>query len=156
MKRRLAASAALLAALVALGTAAYAFVSDFPRGLVVFAAIVLALGTAWIGLLRKGAPRLIGLTIAALLLVVAVVVTLGGGNGWLLAVSIAALLASLAAARRAFEPQHALPPAPPLRQPVLFVNPRSGDGRAARVGLADAAGERGIEVVELHPGEDLE
>jgi diacylglycerol kinase family enzyme len=156
MSRRLAANTALLAALVAVGTAAYAFVSDFPRGLAVFACIVLALGAAWIGLLRKGTPRLAGLALAALLLLGSVAITLGGGNGWLLAVSIAALLASLAAARRAFRPEHELPRAPAPRQPVLFVNPRSGDGRAARVGLAAAARERGIEVVELHPGEDLE
>jgi diacylglycerol kinase family enzyme len=156
MSRRLAALLALLAALVAVGTAAYAFVSEFPRGLVVFACIVLALGAAWISLLRKGPRRTIGLAIAALLLIGAIVVTLGGGNGWLLAVSIATLLASLAAARQAFRPEHELAPAAAApRQPVLFVNPRSGDGRAARVCLAEAARERGIEVVELHPGEDL-
>ena len=35
---------------------------------------------------------------------------------------------------------------------MLFVNPRSGEGRAAEVGLAEAARERGIETVELEPG----
>jgi diacylglycerol kinase family enzyme len=45
--------------------------------------------------------------------------------------------------------------AQPLRQPVLFVNPRSGGGRAARSGLAAGARERGIEVIELRPGDDL-
>jgi diacylglycerol kinase family enzyme len=156
MNRRLAAIAALLCALVAVGTGAYAFVFDFPRGLVVFACILLALAAAWMGLLRKGSARPVGLGLAALLLIASIVVTLGGGNGWLLAVSIATLLASLAAARRAFKPEGELPPAPAPRQPVLFVNPRSGDGRAARVGLVEAARQRGIEVVELHPGEDLE
>jgi diacylglycerol kinase family enzyme len=38
---------------------------------------------------------------------------------------------------------------------VLLINPRSGGGRAARVGLAGRARELGIECVELHPGEDL-
>jgi diacylglycerol kinase family enzyme len=156
MNRRLAAGLALLAALVAVAGAVYAFVSDFPRGLVVFACIVLALGAAWMGLLRKGTTRWLWLGLAALLLVASIVVTLGGGNGWALAASIAALLGSLAAARQAFRPEGELSAAPALRQPVLFVNPRSGDGRAARVGLAAAARERGIEVVELNPGEDLE
>ncbi len=156
MNRRLAACLALLAALLALGSAAYAFVSDFPRGLVVFACVVLALAAAWMGLLRKAATRWLWLGLAALLLAASIVVTFGGGNGWLLAVSIAALIGSLAAARQAFRPAGELPPAPALRQPVLFVNPRSGDGRAERVGLATAARERGIEVVELRPGEDLE
>jgi diacylglycerol kinase family enzyme len=41
------------------------------------------------------------------------------------------------------------------RRPVLFVNPRSGGGKAARASLAEAAGERGIEPVVLTPGDDL-
>lgn len=40
-------------------------------------------------------------------------------------------------------------------RPVLLVNPRSGDGKAARTGLIDAASERGISVVELQPDDDL-
>ncbi len=41
-------------------------------------------------------------------------------------------------------------------RPWLLVDPRSGDGRAGRVGLAGAAGRLGIEVRELGPGEDPE
>jgi diacylglycerol kinase family enzyme len=43
---------------------------------------------------------------------------------------------------------------PPLR-PVLFINPRSGDGKAARAALADRARERGVEPVVFGPGDDL-
>jgi diacylglycerol kinase family enzyme len=43
----------------------------------------------------------------------------------------------------------------PPRCPVLLINPRSGDGRAARVGLADRARERGVEPLVLGPGDDL-
>jgi len=46
-------------------------------------------------------------------------------------------------------------PADPPRRPVLFVNPRSGDGKAARAGLAERAREKGIEAVILAPGQDL-
>jgi diacylglycerol kinase family enzyme len=46
-------------------------------------------------------------------------------------------------------------PADPPRRPVLFVNPRSGDGTAERAGLADRAREKGIETVILAPGQDL-
>jgi len=46
-------------------------------------------------------------------------------------------------------------PADPARRPVLFVNPRSGDGKAARAGLAERAREKGIEAVILAPGQDL-
>jgi diacylglycerol kinase family enzyme len=41
------------------------------------------------------------------------------------------------------------------QRPVLFINPRSGGGRAGRAGLAEAARERGIETVVLQPGDDL-
>lgn len=43
----------------------------------------------------------------------------------------------------------------PPRRPLLFVNPRSGDGAAGRAGLADRARDRGITVVVLGPGHSL-
>jgi diacylglycerol kinase family enzyme len=46
-------------------------------------------------------------------------------------------------------------PADPPRRPVLFINPRSGDGKAARARLAEQAREKGIEAVILDPGQDL-
>ena len=46
-------------------------------------------------------------------------------------------------------------PVDPPRQPVLVVNPRSGDGTAARVKVAERARELGIEVVILAPGKSL-
>jgi diacylglycerol kinase family enzyme len=42
-----------------------------------------------------------------------------------------------------------------LDQPVLFVNPNSGGGRASRARVSELARERGIEVVELAPGQHL-
>src|SRR6478752_5190385 len=47
-------------------------------------------------------------------------------------------------------------PADPPRRPVLFVNPGSGDGKAARAGLAERARAKGIEAVILAPGQDLD
>ena len=43
----------------------------------------------------------------------------------------------------------------PPRQPVLLINPRSGDGKAARVDLAARARDRGIEAVVLGADGDL-
>lgn len=43
----------------------------------------------------------------------------------------------------------------PPQRPVLFINPVSGGGKAARAHLAEAAKDRGIEPVVLGPGEDL-
>jgi diacylglycerol kinase family enzyme len=43
----------------------------------------------------------------------------------------------------------------PPQRPVLLINPRSGDGKAARAALADRARERGVEPVVLRPTDDL-
>jgi diacylglycerol kinase family enzyme len=42
------------------------------------------------------------------------------------------------------------------QRPVLFVNPRSGGGKAARAAVAERARERGIETVIFVPGQSLE
>ena len=46
-------------------------------------------------------------------------------------------------------------PVEPPRRPVLFVNPRSGDGAATRNRVVEQARERGVEAVILGPGDDL-
>ena len=46
-------------------------------------------------------------------------------------------------------------PVKPPRRPVLFVNPRSGDGAAIRHGVVELARERGVEAVTLGSGDDL-
>jgi diacylglycerol kinase family enzyme len=43
----------------------------------------------------------------------------------------------------------------PPKRPVLFVNPRSGGGKAARAGVAEQARARGIETLVLEAGQDL-
>ena len=50
---------------------------------------------------------------------------------------------------------HGWRPADPPRRPVLFVNPRSGDGKAARAGVAEQARAKGIEAIILAPGQNL-
>lgn len=47
------------------------------------------------------------------------------------------------------------PPTGHPRPAVLFVNPRSGDGTAARAAVAERARGRGIEVITLTPGQNL-
>lgn len=46
-------------------------------------------------------------------------------------------------------------PVDPPRSPVLFVNPWSGGGAAARAGVAERARELGVEVIVLGPGHNL-
>ncbi len=156
MSRRLAALIALGGGGLAIAVATYVFVADFPRGLIVVLCVLGALAAAWLGLLRRGPLRLAGIAVAALLVALATATTISGDSVWALGVVIVAFLAGVAGARIAFKPDRSLPWAEPPRQPVLFVNPRSGDGRAEKVGLAAAAEERGLETVVLKPGEDLE
>ena len=56
---------------------------------------------------------------------------------------------------RSSRPATAGGPAGPPQRPVLFVNPKSGDGTASRTALADRARERAIEVVLLGPDQSL-
>lgn len=51
--------------------------------------------------------------------------------------------------------QYGWRPADPARWPVLFVNPGSGDGKAAHARVAEWARDKGIEAVILAPGQDL-
>ena len=51
--------------------------------------------------------------------------------------------------------RHGWRPADPPRRPVLFVNPRSGGGAAARARIAERARERGVEVAILAPEQNL-
>jgi diacylglycerol kinase family enzyme len=95
--------------------------------------------------------------------VVAVVALLGTAallfrnDGWGFLVALVVGVAIFhAAARAAFRVHLRHPAAPPPQRAVLFVNPWSGGGKAAKVGLADEAARRGIRTVELHRGDDLE
>jgi diacylglycerol kinase family enzyme len=156
MSRRLGAIAAVGGGALALAVSVYIFVSDFPRGLAVFVCVLAALAVAWLGLLRRGGRRILALAAAALLLGVAIGTTLSGDNGLALALVVAAFLLALGGARVAFRVERTLPSAAAPRHPVLFVNPWSGDGKAAKANLVEEARKRGIETRELERGDDLE
>jgi diacylglycerol kinase family enzyme len=131
-------------------------VSRFPRGLSVLVVIALALAAAWYGVRRRGTARWIGIAASAVLLIGAVVIVIVEGEVLADVLVIAAIVGSLECARRAFAAHVQLPRATRPRHPVLLYNPRSGDGKAARFHLADEAERRGIEALELEPGNDLE
>ncbi len=142
------------AATVALAVAVA--VSEFPRGLGLLGCVVVAGAAAWYGVLRRGAARGAGLTVAALALAGAVALLVAGGAPFVDLLVVAGLLVSLAAARATLAVHVDLPGAPAPEHPVLFFNPRSGGGKAERFALADEARARGIEPIELKPGDDLE
>jgi diacylglycerol kinase family enzyme len=79
------------------------------------------------------------------------------GAAGLLVVAAGALgyaVAARRALRPAGGPAWAAEPAPAPARPWLLVNPRSGGGKAGRLGLAAAARDRGVRVHQLAPDED--
>jgi diacylglycerol kinase family enzyme len=156
MSRRFGAILALLGGGLALAIAAYVFVADFPRGLIVLACVFAALALAWYGLLRRGGRRWLAAALSLALIAFALAVTIGGDNGLAWVAVTVAFAGGVVGARVAFRPDRSLSRVPAPRHPVLFVNPWSGGGRATDVGLAEAARERGLEVVELGEGDELE
>ena len=157
MRRRVAAVVALVVGTATFALAVAVAVSEFPRGLGLLGCVVIAGAAAWYGALRRG-------------------VAARGGAGRrragarrggraarrgrvLLAelLVVAGLLLSLAAAKRRHQRARGAARARRRRAgPVLFFNPRSGGGKAERFALADEARARGIEPIELSPGDDLE
>jgi diacylglycerol kinase family enzyme len=156
MKRRLAAIVALVVGTATLALAVAVAISEFPRGLGLLACVVIAAASACYGVVRRGVSRLAGLTVAALALAGAVALLVAGGAPLVDLLVLVGLLVSLAAARATLAIHVDLPDAPAPRQAVLFFNPRSGGGKAERFSLASEARARGIEPIELKPGEDLE
>ena len=155
MRPRLAASLSLLLAAAAVILGVVVAVGDLPSGLLVVALILVAAALAWVALIRRGLARTVAAGSALVLVAGAVVLIATRGRvGEHLAVLGLAVLAVLVS-RSAFLVSGSLPSAPRPKRPVLFWNPRSGDGKAARARLPEAARARGIEPVELAPGDDL-
>jgi diacylglycerol kinase family enzyme len=163
-RRRWAWAALASLLLIVVGLVAVAVLSGGGLlGLAAIAALSVAVvaATAWWAFTtsRVWKRRLnIALAVLAVATVVVGVVAVGlRAVGGVAAVAVG-VLGYAAAARRALgpaagspgEPQAAAPPA----RPWLLVNPGSGGGKAARLGLVAAARDRGVQVHELAPGED--
>ena len=156
MTRRLTAVLALGVGAATLVLAVVVAVTEFPRGLAVLACVVVAGACAWYGVLRRGIARVAGLTVGGLAFAGAVALVVVGGARFVDLLVVAGVLVTLAAARATLSVHVDLPNASAPHRPVLFFNPRSGGGKAEKFALAKEARERGIEPVELKPGEDLE
>jgi diacylglycerol kinase family enzyme len=154
---RLAAFVALVSAAVLAILTIDIVVSQFPRGLIVLAGLVLASAAAWYGLTRTGGARLLASAIAILAVAGIVAVLIADGDHVAQALVIVVGLGSmLVATRSAFRVRVRLRSAPDPDRPVLFYNPKSGGGKAEKFHLADEARARGIEPIELTLGTDLE
>ena len=155
-KRRLAAICAVLVGAATIVLAVAVAIGNFPRGLFLTACVVLAGIAGWYAVLRKGTLRVAGLTVAALALGGAVALLVAGGSVLDELLVLVGLVVTVGAARATLAVHVKLPDATAPRRAVLFFNPRSGGGKAERFKLADEARARGIEPVELSPGQDLE
>ena len=162
--RRLAAIAAVaLLALIALMTAA--IVLDEPgRVALQFVLLGVMVAGLWLALTRSGARRVVAAVVAALA-VVALLATMGTADGprlLSLAVRIAAVVGAVALVKYALGStatalsQSDTPgtPVPAAARGVLFMNLKSGGGKAESNHLVDECNKRGIEPVVLGPGMD--
>ena len=154
--RRLGAGVSLVLFVAACVVAAVEVVRDFPRALAAVALLAAGAAAAWQAVRRRGRPRQVLLVGVLLLVVGAVVVVLTGERVGIGLVAVALLLVSVALASHVFGVRVALPAAPPPRRAVVVWNPKSGGGKAVSNHLADEARKRGIEPIELKPGDDLE
>jgi diacylglycerol kinase family enzyme len=159
VRRRVAAALALAAATVTIAMAIVSLLEDPFAGIVVLVGLFAAVQLAWQGAVQSGRNRVLLLGGAAIvLLVVLGVLAAQDLVGNLIAVGVGVVATSFAV-RTAFGQEGSAGgrwrEVPPSSAPVVLINPRSGDGRAERVGLADAARARGIEAVILEPGMDL-
>ena len=153
-RRRLLAVAALLLTPLAL-LSAVGYAADDPQDAFgVLLTLSLAVLAAGYGLVRRGVVRWVALALAAMLALGVLEVLLD--RRVVDRLIIAGLLwLAVSAACAAFAIRVPLAKAGRPRRPVLFINPRSGGGKAERFRLADEAKARGIEPVELAPGDDL-
>jgi hypothetical protein len=149
----------LLALVAAIVISAEAFLRDPVRLVVALVLVVLAVMAGWTALVRRGTWRLVAGGVA-LVALVAVVVLIAAGSLVRTVVLIGLVLMSMATARVALghdlaEVPADLRPVERARHGVLVMNPRSGGGKAERLGLEAEARRRGITPVVLHPGDDL-
>lgn len=159
--RRAAAAAAIALVVAVVGITVWRAADDLRRLLAQVPLSIVAIGAAWYWMTRTGARRSIGIAVfaAAVVAFLSVAIIEGPVAFGLAVARLAMVVAAWALGRYALgsapATQLAGTAVPPAEEPVLIVNPRSGDGKADRVGLAAACEARGIRVVTLEPGSDL-
>jgi diacylglycerol kinase family enzyme len=154
-QRRLFALTALMLWGASLAAVVGSAVQTFPHGLVATGLLVVAFLAAWEAVRRLGSARLVFAVVGSILLVAAAAVAVSGDVVIGALVTAALFGLGVVLGRHAFRVHVFLPPAPPPGRPVVVWNPRSGGGKAAAAHLDEEARGRGIEPIELHPGDDI-
>jgi hypothetical protein len=131
MRRRLAATFALVVGAATVVLAVAVAVSEFPRGLGLLGCVLIAGAAAWHGVLRRGIARVAGLTVAGLALAGAVALLVAGGAPLVDLAVVAGLLVSLAAARATLGVHVDLPSAAaPADRCCSSIRARAGERRS--------------------------
>jgi diacylglycerol kinase family enzyme len=156
--RRIAAVLALASLVIAAVYVAISAIQRWDVLLVSAVSLAVTIMAGWYVVARRGTARIVASVAGLAALAVFVVVLLVSESVRVLAAGLALAAVSVSAARYALTGRRrAGPPraAPIARHPVLLINPKSGGGKAERVGLAELCRQRGVEPIVLGPGDDL-
>jgi diacylglycerol kinase family enzyme len=162
--RRLAAIAAIVLLVAVIVATLVRAVTDPGRVLWELFLLLVLVGAGWIALTRAGMRRTIAVVAAALVLV-ALVVSIVNDEAYLgisLALRIGAVALAVGLGRYATgftvsalkQSETSGTPVPAATRGVLFMNLKSGGGKAERFHLVDECKRRGIEPVVLEPSQD--
>jgi len=162
--RRIAAIASILLVALVLVVTLVRIFDDQLRVLTDVVLIVVLAAAVWTGLTHSGTGRIVAAVVAvAVLVALGVSVATSEGRPLLsFVVRIAALLAAVGLAKHALgttvrslkAADVSGTPVPPATRGVLFMNLKSGGGKAETFHLVDECRKRGIEPVVLEAGED--
>lgn len=153
---RLAAALTLILMLVGFGWLVATAIGSFPYGLIAVVLIAVGLECAWEALRRAEMTQTVFSVFAVACLVAALLAMLRGGLILDLVFVVVTLTGSSLLAKLVFRPRVRLPTALRPNRPVVLWNPNSGGGKAKAADLPGEARSRGIEPIELSPGDDLE
>jgi diacylglycerol kinase family enzyme len=162
--RRAAAVAALVLVAAVIVFTVVSLAHDVPRLLGQLMLFAVALFAGWLALTRTGGKRSVGAILAIAAAVGIVLLQTGGDDldAVSLVLRIVALIVAVGLAKYAIgTTDQALrgadtpgTPVPPAKRGVLFMNLKSGGGKAERFHLVDECEARGIEAVVLEGGQD--
>ncbi len=162
--QRAAAVAAVLIIVAVLAATLVDLAGRPVRFLVELVLLAVLLGAGWIALTRLGLLRAIaaGVALAVVIALVVSIIGTDGARGVSIVLRIVGLGVALGLARYALgdtdtalkQRQTPGTPVPPATHGVLFMNLKSGGGKAERFHLVDECERRGIEPVVLEPGQD--
>jgi diacylglycerol kinase family enzyme len=165
VRRRIAATLALIAPVAMAVVAAVALAGDVPLAVLAVGLVLLTNAAVWFALTERGALRALGTVVAVLAGAGLIVVLATHWQGLLVLAALLILLAlfGLAARYALGQTEQAAPggmtatvlPVGAAGSGALIINLKSGGGKAERFDLAGEARRRGIESIVLQPGDDL-